>query len=135
MAELFYNGYAKCEIDSSTRIPVVDDKYFDSHSVYEKCKCIDRMKSSLEILVKSEPAKYNAYHDIYKKKYTENKCDDVFKHYVETNQQDIYTTTTQADKLRIETQSIKERNQRIYIGVTVFVVAVGIIAIYTTRKK
>ena len=134
MADLLYKGYAKCEMDSSTEIPVVDDKYFDSRSIYEKCKCIDKIKSSLEIVVKRNRA-YEAYLDIYDEKYTKNKCADVFKNYVQSSQEDIYSTTTQADKLRIETQSIKERNQRIYIGVTVFVVAVGIIAIYTTRKK
>jgi hypothetical protein len=117
------------------KIPVVDDKYFDSRSIYEKCKCIDKIKSSLEILAKNEPAKYNAYFDIYKKKYTQNNCADVFKNYIATNQQDIYNTTTQADKLRIETQSIKERNQRIYIGVVFLAVAVGMVTIYQTRNS
>lgn len=134
MADFVYKGISRCKLDSSTKIPVVDDKYFDSHSVYEKCSCIDKIKSSLEILVKTEPTKFNAYLDIYAKKYSENKCDNVFKNYVETNQQDIYKSTTEADKLRIETQSIKERNQRIYIGVAILGVAIGIVSIFVTRK-
>jgi hypothetical protein len=125
----------KCKIDIQTQIPVVDDKYFESSSLYEKCKCIDKIKSSLEIFVKNNPAKYNAYLDIYKNKYNQNKCADVFKNYIATNQEDIYNSVTQADKLRIEAQSKEERNQRIYIGVVVFVVAIGIISIYATRKN
>jgi len=135
MAELFYGNIGKCEIDSSTKIPVVDDKYFDSHSVYEKCKCIDKMKSSLEILIKSEPAKYNAYLEIYKNKYSQNKCDEVFKNYLNTNAQDIYNSVTQADKARIQADSIKQRNTRLYIGISVFALAIGMIAIYGTRKN
>lgn len=135
MAEIFYSGYSKCDIDTSTKIPIVDDKYFDSHSIYEKCKCIDKIKSSLEIFAKNNPAKYNAYFDIYKNKYTQNKCADVFKNYIATNQQDIYSSVTQADKIRIEAQSKKERNQRLYIGVAVFVVAIGMISIYATRNN
>lgn len=135
MADMVNQGYGKCEIDNSTKIPIVDDKYFDSRSMYEKCKCIDKIKSSLEILAKNNPAKYNAYLDIYKNKYNKNNCADVFKNYIETNLKDIYNSTTQADKIRIEAQSKKERNQRIYIGVAVFVVAIGMISIYATRKN
>jgi hypothetical protein len=134
MAEIFYSGYAQCEIDTYTKMPVVDDKYFDSHSMYEKCKCIDKMKSSLEILAKKNPAVYNAFLDNYKNKYNQNKCADVFKNYIVTNQEDIYNSVTQADKARIEAQSKKERNQRVYIGVAVFVVAIGMISIYATRN-
>lgn len=124
----------KCKIDINTKIPIVDEKYFESSSAYEKCKCIDKIKSSLEILAKNNPAKHNANLDIYKNKYNQNKCADVFKNYIATNQEDIYNSVTQADKERIEAQSKKERNQRIYIGVAVLVVAIGIISIYATRN-
>jgi hypothetical protein len=124
----------KCKIDINTKIPIVDEKYFESSSAYEKCKCIDKIKSSLEILAKNNPAKHNANLDIYKNKYNQNKCADVFKNYIATNQEDIYNSVTQADKERIEAQSKKERNQRIYIGVAVLVVAIGMISIYATRK-
>ncbi len=119
---------------NSIKVPVVDEKYFQSSSAYKKCKCIDKLKSSLEILAKAEPAKYNTYLNEYKNKYNQNKCADVFKNYIATNQEDIYNSVTQADKLRIEAQSKKERNQRIYIGVAVLVVAVGMISIYATRN-
>jgi hypothetical protein len=135
MAQFVPLETSRCKLDSSTKIPVVDDKYYETRSAYEKCKCIDKIKSSLEILVKTEPAKFNAYLDIYKKKYSQNNCSDVFKNYIETNQQDIYKLTTEADKLRIETQSIKERNQRVFIGIGIFVVALGIVSIYTTRNN
>jgi len=134
MAEIFYSGYGRCDIDTYNKIPVVDDKYFDSHSMYEKCKCIDKIKSSLEILAKNNPAVYNAYLNTYNNKYTQNKCADVFKNYIVTNQEDIYNSVTQADKARIEAQSKKERNQRIYIGVAVLVVAIGMISIYATKN-
>jgi hypothetical protein len=135
MAQFVPLETSRCKLDSSTKIPVVDDKYYETRSAYEKCKCIDKIKSSLEILVKTEPAKFNAYLDIYKKKYSQNNCSDVFKNYIETNQQNIYKLTTEADKLRIETQSIKERNQRVFIGIGIFVVALGIVSIYTTRNN
>lgn len=135
MAQFVPLETSRCRLDSSTKIPVVDDKYYETRSPYEKCKCIDKIKSSLEILVKTEPAKFNAYLDIYKKKYSQNNCSDVFKNYLETNQQDIYKSTTEADKLRIETQSIKERNQRVFIGIGIFAVALGIVSIYTTRNN
>jgi hypothetical protein len=135
MAQFVPLETSRCKLDSSTKIPVVDDKYYETRSAYEKCKCIDKIKSSLEILVKTEPAKFNAYLDIYKKKYSQNNCSDVFKNYIETNQQDIYKLTTEADKLRIETQSIKERNQRVFIGIGIFVVALGIVSIYNTRNN
>lgn len=133
--EFLYNYNGKCEIDSSTKIPVMDDNYFDNHSVYEKCKCINKLKENLKILVIKEPAKYNAYLDIYKNKYLENKCDEVFKNYVKTNSQEIYASVTQEDKARIEADSIKQRNTRLYIGVSVLFVAIGMIAIYGTRKN
>jgi hypothetical protein len=49
--------------------------------------------------------------------------------------EDIYGSVTKQDKERIESQSKKERNQRIYIGVAVFAVAIGMISIYATRKN
>ncbi len=116
------------------KIPVVDEKYYNSSSVYERCKCINKLKSSLEILAKSEPAKYNSYLNEYNNKYNQNKCADVFKNYIATNQENIYSSVTQADKERIESQSKKERNQRIYIGVTVLIVAIGMITIYATKN-
>ena len=134
MANINNTTDIKCKIDINTKIPVVDEKYFESSSAYEKCKCIDKIKSSLEILATKDPAKHNANLDIYKNKYNQNKCADVFKNYIATNQEDIYNSVTQADKARIEAQSKKERNQRIYIGVAVFVVAIGMISIYATRK-
>jgi hypothetical protein len=153
MGQVWYSGMGKCELDYDAnkayscganknqlcpdyfKVPNVDEKYFDTHSIYEKCKCIDKMKSSLEILIKTEPTKYNAYLDIYKNKYTQNKCAEVFKNYVKTNVEDIYSSVTQEDKKRIEAESIKERNQRIYIGVAVFVVAIGMVSIYATRNS
>jgi len=134
MAEVIHPSYV-CEISKETKIPVMNDKYFEDYSVYEKCKCINKLKSSLEIFAKNEPTKYNAYLDIYKNKYTQNKCDEVFKNYVKTNIEDIYSSVTQEDKKRIEAESIKERNQRIYIGVAVFVVAIGMVSIYSTRNS
>jgi len=153
MGQVWNSGVGKCELDYDVnkayscganknmlcpdyiKIPVMDEKYFEKQSTYEKCKCIDKLKSSLEILIKTEPAKYNAYLEIYKNKYSQNKCDEVFKNYVNTNIKDIYSSVTQEDKKRIETQSIKERNQRIYIGVAVFIVAIGMVSIYATRKS
>jgi hypothetical protein len=134
MADINNTRDTKCTMNVSTQIPMVDEKYFESSSAYEKCKCIDKIKSSLELLAKNNPAKYNANLDIYKNKYSQNKCADVFKNYIATNQEDIYNSVTQADKERIESQSKKERNQRVYIGVAVFVVAIGMISIYATRK-
>jgi hypothetical protein len=125
----------KCRIDTVTKTPIVDDKYFDSNSMYQKCKCIDKMKSSFEILAKNQGYGYQSYVDIYKNKYSQNKCDEVFKNYVATNVEDIYGSVTKQDKERIESQSKKERNQRIYIGVAVFAVAIGMISIYATRKN
>jgi hypothetical protein len=133
--EFLYNNKGKCEIDSSTKIPVMDNNYFDNHSIYEKCKCINKLKENLEILVVKEPAKYNAYLDIYKNKYLENKCEEVFKNYVKTNSQEIYASVTQEDKARIEADSIKQRNTRLYIGASVLFVVIGMIAIYGTRKN
>jgi hypothetical protein len=153
MAEVFYNGYAKCEINYDRakaytcganknmlcpnyfKVPIVDDRYFDSHSVYEKCKCINKIKSSLEILVKSEPEKYNAYLEIYNKKYTQNKCEEVFKNFIETNARDIYNSATQQDKIRIEAQIEKERKQRLYIGFAVIIVSIAVIGIFSFRNK
>lgn len=134
MAEIFNSDRARCEIDTYTNRIVVDEKYFESSSAYEKCKCIGKIKSSLEILVKSNPTVYNPQLDNYKNKYNQNKCADVFKNYIVTNQEDIYNSVTQADKLRIEAQSKKERNQRIYIGVAVLLVAIGMISIYATKN-
>jgi hypothetical protein len=116
------------------KIPVVDEKYFEKTSLSEKCLCIEKLKSSLEILAKSEPAKYNAYLNEYKNKYNQNKCADVFKNYIPLNQEEIYSSVTQADKERIESQSKKERNQRVFIGVAVLVVAIGMISIYATKN-
>jgi hypothetical protein len=134
MAEITHPNYV-CEITYDTKMPVMNDKYFENYSAYEKCKCINKIKTSLEVLVKTQPAKYNAYLDIYKNKYSENKCNDVFKNYIQTNTQDIYSSVTKEDKARIEAESIKERNQRIYIGVAVFVVAIGMVSIYATRNS
>ena len=135
MANTPYANLGQCAIDNYSKLPVVDDNYFDSHSPYEKCKCIQNMKASLESLVVNKPALYNPYLDIYKKKYTDNKCDEVFKNYVATNVQDIYTSVSQADKARIEADSKKQRNTRLYIGITVFALVIGMIAIYGTRKE
>ena len=129
------NIQGKCEIDSSTKLPVVDDTYFNSHSVYEKCKCLEDITSSLDVLVKSDQNKYNPYLAIYKTKYSQNNCDDVFKNYISSNEQDIYNTVTQADKLRIETDTNKQRNTRLYIGVSILLFVIGTIAIYGTRKN
>jgi hypothetical protein len=52
MANINNTTDIKCKIDIQTQIPVVDEKYFESSSLYEKCKCIDKIKSSLEIFVK-----------------------------------------------------------------------------------
>lgn len=134
MAEIIHPNYV-CEINQETKIPIMNDKYFEKFSAYEKCKCVNKLKSSLEILAKTQPAKYNAYLEIYKNKYSQNKCDEVFKNYVKTNIEDIYSSVTQEDKKRIEAESIKERNQRIYIGVAVFVVAIGMVSIYATRNS
>jgi hypothetical protein len=134
MAEITY-PITLCGITNDTKIPFMDKKYFDSHSIYENCKCIDKIKSSLEILIKTEPAKYNAFLEIYKNKYAQNKCDDVFKNYNETNVKDIYNSVTQEDKKRIETQSKNERNKRVYISLAVFVVAIGMVSIYATRNS
>ena len=135
MANLYDDNLGKCEIDSSTLIPVVDDNYFNSRSVYEKCKCIDKMKSSLEILIKSKPEKYNAYLELYNKKYSQNDCANVFKNYIATNMQDIYESGTKADKIRIESNSIKQRNNKIYFSISIFIVAIGIITIFGTRNN
>ena len=59
----------------------------------------------------------------------------LFKNYIETNVEDIYSSVTKEDKERIESQSIKERNQRLYIGISIFALAIGIVSIYSTRKK
>ena len=148
MADTSQGNIGQCEIirsvgkDDGALIPSVDDKYYDAHSAYQKCKCIDKIKSSLEILSKvavtpqnqKEYSKISGNLGIYKVKYLENKCDDVFKNYIATNDQEIYNTTTQADKLRIETESIKQRNTKIYIGATILFVALGMIVIYRTRK-
>jgi hypothetical protein len=134
MAEIIHPN-SVCGISDNTKIPVMDDKYFEKYSAYEKCKCINKLKSSLEILAKNKGYGYQAYVDVYKNKYSQNKCDDVFKNYIETNVEDIYSSVTKEDKERIESQSIKERNQRLYIGISIFVVAIGIVSIYSTRKK
>lgn len=135
MAETVYVNYGQCGIDKFTNLPIVDDKYFDSHSPYEKCKCIQNMNSTLDALVKTHPSKYKSYLELFKKKYTDNKCDDVFKNYIETNQQQIYTSITQADKTRIEAESIKQRNKRLYVALTVLVLSVGMISIYAKRNS
>jgi hypothetical protein len=134
MAEIIHSNKV-CGISDNTRIPVMDDKYFQKYSAYEKCKCINKLKSSLEILAKNKGYGYNTYVNDYKNRYDQNKCDDVFKNYKETNLKDTYDSTTQADKLRIETQSIKERNQRVYFAGAIFIVVVGMITIYSTRKS
>jgi hypothetical protein len=117
------------------KIPIVDTEYFETVTADEKCRCIQKIKDSLEILVKTEPAKYNAYFEIYKNKYSQNNCEDVLKNIVKYNTENIYSSVTKEDKARIEAQSIKERNQRIYIGVAVFVVAIGMVSIYSTRNS
>lgn len=134
MAEIVHPNYV-CEISAETKLPVMNDKYFQDFSAYEKCKCINKLKLSLEILAKKEPAKYNAYFEIYKSRYLKSNCDEVFKNYIQTNAQDIYSSVTKEDKKRIESQSIKERNQRIYIGVASFIAVIGIIGIYSTRNR
>ena len=130
MAEIIHSNKV-CGISENTNMPVMDDKYFQNYSAYEKCKCINKLKSSLEILAKNKGYGYLAYVEDYKKKY-ENKVDE---NYVETNLEDIYSSTTKEDKERIESQSIKERNQRILIAVGVFVFAIGMISIYSTRNS
>ena len=135
MTDNFYPNYAKCEIDIQTAIPIVDEKYLENKSIYERCKCIDKMKSSLEIYVKTNPEKYNAYLQIYNNKYSQNKCDEVFKNYVSTNLNEIYSSVSEKDKIRIEAQSKKERKERLFIGVAVMVFAIGIIAIYANKGK
>ncbi len=134
MAEIIHSNKV-CGISENTNMPVMDDKYFQNYSAYEKCKCINKLKSSLEILAKNKGYGYLAYVEDYKKKYAQNNCDEVFKNYVETNVEDIYSSVTKEDKERIESQSIKERNQRFYIGISIFAVAIGIVSIYSTRKK
>jgi hypothetical protein len=129
MTEIIHSNKV-CGISNDTKIPIMDDKYFEKYSAYEKCKCINKLKSSLEILAKNQGYGYIAYLDVYKNKYSQNKCDDVFKNYIQTNMEDIYSSTTSEDKKRIEAQSIKERNQRIYISVAVFLLAIGIVSIY-----
>lgn len=134
---LFYGSNSvepKCEIDISAKIPVIDNNYFDNHSVYERCKCIDKIKSSLEVLVKNEPTKYNAYLDIYKKKYSDNNCDEVFKNYTSTNAQDIYNSVSQTDKARIDADTIKQRNFRLYVAMSVLIVAIGVVTVYKTKN-
>jgi hypothetical protein len=117
------------------KIPIVDTEYFETVTLDEKCRCIEKIKLSLEELAKKEPAKYNAYLNIYTKKYSENKCDEALKNIVQSNIENIYSSVTKEDKARIEAQSIKERNQRIYIGVAVFIVAIGMVSIYSTRNS
>jgi hypothetical protein len=134
MAEIIHSNKV-CGISENTNMPFMDDKYFQSYSAYEKCKCINKLKSSLEILAKNKGYGYLAYVEDYKKKYAQNNCDEVFKNYVETNVEDIYSSTTKQDKERIESQSIKERNQRILIAVGVFVLAIGMVSIYSTRNS
>jgi hypothetical protein len=134
MAEIIHSNKV-CGISENTNMPVMDDKYFQNYSAYEKCKCINKLKSSLEILAKNKGYGYLAYVEDYKKKYAQNNCDEVFKNYVETNVEDIYSSVTREDKERIESQSIKERNQRLYIGLAIFVVAIGIVSIYKTRSN
>ena len=80
MAEIIHSNKV-CGISENTNMPVMDDKYFQSYSAYEKCKCINKLKSSLEILAKNKGYGYNTYVNDYKNRYTQNKCDDVFKNY------------------------------------------------------
>ena len=134
MANTPYANLGQCAIDNYSKLPVVDDKYFDSHSPYEKCKCIQNMKASLESLVVNKPALYNPYLDIYKKKYTDNKCDEVFKNYTSTNAQDIYNSVSQTDKARIDADTIKQRNFRLYVAMSVLIVAIGVVTIYKTKN-
>ena len=129
------NTQGKCEIDSSTKLPVMDDVYFNSCSIYEKCKCLENITSSLDVLVKSNQNKYSSYLADYKTKYSQNNCDDVFKNYISTNEQDIYNSVTQADKLRIEADTNKQTKTRLYIGASVLLFVVGIIVIYGIREK
>lgn len=134
MAEIIHSNKV-CGISGNTNMPVMDDKYFQNYSAYEKCKCINKLKSSLEILAKNKGKGYNTYVNDYKNRYALNNCDDVFKNYIETNLKDTYDSVTQADKLRIENQSIKERNKRLYIAGAIFIVAIGMISIYSTRNS
>lgn len=134
MAEIIHSNKV-CGISDITKMPIMDDKYFQKYSAYEKCKCINKLKSSLEILAKNQGSGYNTYVNDYKNRYAQNKCDDVFKNYKETNLKDTFDSVTQADKLRIETQSIKERNRRVYFAGAIFIVVVGMITIYSTRKS
>jgi hypothetical protein len=134
MVEIIHPTYV-CEISNDTKLPVMDDKYFEKYSAYEKCKCINKIKSSLEILVKNKGQEYQAFFDVYKNKYSKNKCEDVFKNYIETNIKDIYSSVTKEDKERIESKSIKERNQRLYIAIGFFILVIGMVSIYKTRNN
>jgi hypothetical protein len=46
----------------------------------------------------------------------------------------IYDKYSSVDKIRIEAQSIKERNQRIIVGAGIFVIALGMIIAFSKKE-
>jgi hypothetical protein len=111
---------------------------------YENCKHIQAQIPNLEHRLYLENSnnpspirliEIQASIENFKKGYVVNNCDNVFKDYTKNNMEDIYNSVTQEDKNRIEGQVKKQRNQRIIISVTVFLVAIGMLAIYTNRNN
>jgi hypothetical protein len=140
------SGYGQCEIKGTldTKLSIfIDQNYYNTHSAYEKCKCIQKIKSSLEELGKAQMTpkntldyiKASSYLEDYKQKYIDNKCDEVFKNNPAENAKDVYSKTTEEDKARIEAENKKQVTQRIIIGVSVFVVAVGMIVFFAKKNN
>jgi hypothetical protein len=139
------SNYGQCEIQGTldTKLSMfIDQNYYNTHSAYEKCKCIQKIKSSLKELGKAQMTPKNnldyirasSFLEDYEQKYIDNKCDDVFKNSAGENAKDVYNKTTEEDKIRIEAENKKQITQRIIIGVSIFVVAVGIFVFFGKKK-
>jgi 2'-5' RNA ligase len=72
--------------------------------------------------------------NIYRKQFADNNCTQLIEQYRQAELGSVVDKFTNLDKVRIESESIYERNQRIFFGGLVLVAGIVILTMFSKKK-
>jgi len=70
----------------------------------------------------------------YRKQFADNNCTQIIEQYRQAELGSVVDKFTNLDKVRIESESIYERNQRIFFGGLVLVAGIVILTMFSKKK-
>ena len=130
-------GLAEAEAEYSQKCGMYDEKELKCININAQLQALVQLQGASALSpFQSSTKQYDSTSAIarYRKEFNDNNCTQIIEQYRQSQLGDVVSKFSALDKARIESESIYERNQRIFFGALVLLGGVVIITMFSKKK-